>query len=116
MNSRRLLEYRVVVLVALATAVLSGCPVQQAVLNLEDDIVGTWTLHQGGTITFVANGMFETSEGTEGTYQIVDRSVLLDLDSDADELNQVLTYLGTLPDGQLLFSQETPLGLTRVGL
>ncbi|MCC6695503.1 MAG: hypothetical protein IT365_07725 [Candidatus Hydrogenedentes bacterium] len=115
MNSLTFQRGSIVVLFSTALLVFSGCPVPEDALNLEYDIVGTWTLHQGGTITFFANGTFETSEGTEGAYQIVDRSVVLDLDSAEGELNQVLTYLGTLPDGQLLLSQETPLGFTRVG-
>lgn len=112
MTVRTSLKYQFAVLLAAATVVLVGCPMAGVDLNLEDDIVGTWTLHQGGTITFLANGTFETSEGTEGAYLIVERSVVLDIDSVEGELNQVLTYLGLLPDGQLLFSQETPLGLT----
>jgi hypothetical protein len=31
----------------------------------------------------------------------------------AGEFNAVLTYLGTRPNGQLIFAQETVLGLTR---
>ncbi|MCC6488263.1 MAG: hypothetical protein IT364_12255 [Candidatus Hydrogenedentes bacterium] len=115
MNTRTFQRGGIVVVLSTALLVYSGCPVPDETLHLEDDIVGTWTLHQGGTITFFANGTFETSEGTEGAYQILGRSVVLDLDSVEGELNQVLTYLGTLADGQLLFSQETPLGFTQVG-
>jgi len=93
---------------------VEGCvPGSRAALDLAGTIVGTWLLHQGGTITFNADGSFATSELSTGTYRVVGESVLLDLDSIPGELNQVLTYLGTTPAGQLIFSQETPLGLTR---
>jgi hypothetical protein len=99
---------------AVSAAVLAGCPTPGAAVNLAAVIVGTWELHQGGTITFNADATFMTSEGTEGAYQVVERSVVLDIDDIDGELNQVLTYLGRFPDGRLLFSQETPLGLSRV--
>ena len=92
---------------------VQGCvPGSRAALDLAASIVGTWTLHQGGTITFGADGTFSTSELTTGTYRVVGESVLLDIDSIPGELNQVLTYLGTTAEGQLVFAQETPLGLT----
>lgn len=94
----------------------TGCPEVNngcgECIELAEVIVGTWELHQGGTITFDANGSFETSEGSEGEYQIVNQSVLLDIDSIEGELNQLLSYVGELPDGRLLFSQETPLGMS----
>jgi len=68
----------------------------------------------GGTITFNVDGTFANSEGTTGTYRIVGNSILLDIENVADEFNGVLTYLGTLPNGQLIFAQENVLGLTRV--
>ncbi len=106
------------VLAAFVTAVTVGCPSPGATCadfpNMAAAIVGTWELHQGGTITFNANGSFVTSESTEGTYQIVGCSIVLDIASIPGDLNQVWTYLGKLPDGRLLFSQETPLGLARV--
>src|SRR5581483_638349 len=96
------------------SAWVQGCvPGSRAAIDLVAVIVGTWQLHQGGTITFNADGTFVTSELTTGTYRVVGESVVLDIDSIPGELNQVLTYLGTTPAGQLLFAQETPLGLTR---
>ena len=93
---------------------VQGClPGSRTALDLAGTIVGTWLLHQGGTITFNADGSFATSELTTGTYRVVGESVLLDIDSIPGELDQVLTYLGTTPAGQLIFAQETPLGLTR---
>ena len=85
-----------------------------ATLDLAGTIVGTWALHQGGTIIFKGDGTFVDSELVSGSYRVVGESVLLDIDTIQGELNQVLTYLGTTPSGQLVFSQETPLGLTRV--
>lgn len=97
--------------------VLSGCPNGQCwspLFDLSKEIVGTWELHQGGTITFNTDGTFHTSESAEGTYQVVCSSVVLDISSVEGDLNQVLTYLGRRPSGQLIFAQETPLGFTRV--
>jgi hypothetical protein len=96
---------------------LSGCPEGQypsPPLNLSQEIVGTWELHQGGTITFSEDGTFYTSESTEGTYEVVRTSVVLDIENIEGDLNQVLTYLGRRPSGQLVFAQETPLGFTRI--
>ncbi|NUM55707.1 MAG: hypothetical protein HUU46_18865 [Candidatus Hydrogenedentes bacterium] len=107
-----------ILILAIFLVVAAGCPAIDDsgcdCINLAAVIVGTWELHQGGTITFYANGDFETSEGTEGEYRIVNQSVLLDIASIEGELNQVLTYLGELPNGSLLFSQETPMGFERV--
>jgi len=52
------------------------------------------------------------SEGAIGTYQTVGNAILLDIDNIAGPFNAVLTYLGTLPNGQLIFAQENVLGLT----
>jgi hypothetical protein len=100
---------------ASCSAWIRGCvPGSRAALDLAGTIVGTWLLHQGGTITFSADGSFVDSEMVSGTYRVVGNSVLLDIDSIPGELNQVLTYLGTTSAGQLIFAQETPLGLTRM--
>jgi len=83
-------------------------------LDLPRGLVGTWALSGGGTITFHDDATFEDSEGATGTYQTVGNSVLLDIDSVPGPLNAVLTYLGTLPSGQLIFAQENVLGLKRL--
>ena len=95
------------------TAPVPGCTVGLRPLDLPRALVGTWALHAGGTITFRDDGSFADSEGATGTYQTVGNSVLLDIDSIAGPFNSVLTYLGTLPNGQLIFAQENVLGLTR---
>jgi len=96
------------------TAHVPGCTPGVRPLDLPRAIVGTWTLHGGETIAFNVDGTFANSEGTTGTYRIVGNSILLDIDNLEGEFNGVLTYLGTLPNGQLIFAQENVLGLTRV--
>ncbi len=95
------------------TARVPGCVPAVRPLDLPRTIVGTWALHDGGTITFDAD-TFATSEGSTGTYQVVGNSILLDIDGIEGQFNAVLTYLGTLPSGQLIFAQENVLGFTRV--
>jgi len=100
---------------------LSGCPFLLGEWPVDFDlaaaIVGTWDDHAGGVFTFNADGTFTTGEfESQGTYEIVGNSVLLDIDGVDGELNGLLTYVGTRPSGQLLFAQETPFGLTRSAL
>ena len=99
---------------ASCSAPVPGCSPAVRPLDLPRALVGTWALSGGGTITFHDDNSFADSEGATGTYRTVGNAILLDIDSIAGEFNAVLTYLGTLPSGQLIFAQENVLGLTRL--
>ena len=104
----------------LAGLLFTGCPFLLGEwpegFDLATALVGTWEDHGGGNLTFNVDGTFTTGEfGSQGTYEVVGNSVLLDINGLEGELNGLLTYVGTRPSGQLLFAQETPFGLTRSG-
>jgi hypothetical protein len=80
---------------------------------------GTWEFHGiqgplGDTITFNADGTWTSSELSTGTYKVIGNSILIDVNND-DATNYVAwTYIGTLPDGQMIFSYQNTLGFKPV--
>ena len=76
---------------------------------------GTWEFHGiqgplGDTITFNADGTWRGSESSTGTYKVIGNSILIAVDNGAATNYFAWTYLGTLPDGQMIFANQTTLG------
>lgn len=80
---------------------------------------GTWEFHgieepSGDTITFSADGTWTDSELSSGTYKVIGNSILIAVDNDGATNYVAWTYLGTLPDGQMIFAFQKTLGFKPV--